>query len=640
MTLAAAPAILKRPLKPVILKPADFRIAKSSPAKPVERVSTLPSYEAYVVDVPEASQLKAEFEYHYFVPDEGSISTGAVPSKFLSRSGETFDAGTLDLMRTRVPRLVKLSFTPPLPGTENSLTDAQLKEAAAAVGQTGRLIAQHLSKIVTEDSFSSGRFTSLTFQDGNASEKMQNLVSSSYSQLSLESAASNDASHYRAALQLSDAVPLVDRAFIASSMAQPSAYGARFFGRRGRQKKLSSDPGGSMNVTIGLQIGSKLVHDVVERAVADPHGHFSADLQSTRGVVKRIQRSARIMSNPAVSDDDYKANVQYAFVRASTAGDMPIKQPAKIVGYVIDRVESLADGSTKVLEPIIIENPVVGTTVDLRIKYGAAYAYAVRTIASFTFPAIDDETGNVVLATALISSRPSNKAVVRCIEDEAPPPPADVGFVWNYDSERLMVRWAFPSNPQRDVKRFQVFRRSSIGEAFELVKMYDFDDSTVPIPQRERPDPGCVELLDGPKCWYVDEDFTRDSRYVYAVGCVDAHGNVSAYSAQFLVWFDRFRNKLLTQVVSHLGAPKQYPNMYLEADTFVDTIRDAGHSRLNVYFTPECYQAVDNDGAIVPAVVTDALGGSYRLQLINPDAQKMSVVDMSVLDRRPSSTPA
>jgi hypothetical protein len=494
--------------------------------------------------------LTAEFEYNYFVPDEGASESGEIPARFIARSGETFDSSTLDLMRTRVPRLVKLRFTPPLPAS-SSPTESEAKEAAAAAGQTGRIISQHLTKIVTEDSFSSGRFTSVVFQDGDVAEKMRDLVSGSCSQLSLEKSTSDD-SHYRAALQLSDAVPLVDREFIASTMAQPSAYGARFFPRAGKLGENAADP---ISVTIGLQIGSKLVNDVVERAAADPQGHFSADLQSARDATKRVQRRARILTSPSITDDDYRTNVPYAFLQATAAGDIPFRQPARIVGYLIDRFESLPDGTVKTLEPIVIENPIVSSTVDLRVKYGATYTYAVRTIASFTFPAIDDETGDVVLATSLISSRPSNKAAVRCTEDEAPPPPADVGFLWDRDAERLMIRWAFPPNPQRDVKRFQVFRRRSIDEAFELIKMYDFDDSTVPIRQRERPEPTRVELLDGPKCWYSDEDFDRDSRFVYAVGCVDAHGNVSAYSAQFLVWFDRFRNKLLTQVVSHLGAP-------------------------------------------------------------------------------------
>jgi hypothetical protein len=80
--------------------------------------------------------------------------------------------------------------------------------------------------------------------------------------------------------------------------------------------------------------------------------------------------------------------------------------------------------------------------------------------------------------------------------------------------------------------------------------------------------------------------------------------------------------------------------MYLEVDTFVDTIRDSGHTKLHVYFTPECYQVADADGRITPVLATDVAGGSYRLQFINPDAQKMSVVDVAILDRRTAPTPA
>ena len=117
---------------------------RPSPTRPVPRVSTLPSYEAYVVDVPEVTNLSAEFEYHYFVPDEGASETGEVPDRFLTRSGETFDSATLDLMRTRVPRLVSLSFTPPLPASTTSgpVTEAQQKEAAAAVAAAAAAAAK------------------------------------------------------------------------------------------------------------------------------------------------------------------------------------------------------------------------------------------------------------------------------------------------------------------------------------------------------------------------------------------------------------------------------------------------------------------------------------------------------------------
>jgi len=612
-------------------------------ARSVKKVSTLPSEEAYVVDVPEVTTLSAAFEYHYFVPDESVSETGDVPERFLTRPGASFDAATVDLMTSRVPRMVSLRFTPPLPASSTSgpVTEAEQKEMAARVGQNGTLISSNLTKIVSEDAFSSGRYLSILFQDGAADDKMYELVSGSYAQVSLEQSNSSDTSHYRAGGRLADAVPNVERGFIMSNMNRASsAHGTRFFPHGAAGPEVVGNKSRDPAVTVGLQINSKFVHDIIERAVIDPHGHFSSDMHTIRDSAKRVQRQARLRSNPSVSEDDYKSFPRYAFIRATEANHMPVPRPAQIVGYIVDRRETMPDGSIKERDPIVIENPAVGATVDLRVRYGASYTYTVRTIARFTFPAIDDDTGAIVTVTSLVSSRPSNRVWVKCVETTAPPAPADVGFTWNYDTETMAVHWTFPPNPQRDVKRFQVFRRQSILEPFELIKMYDFDDSQVPIPQLERPDRARVEVLTSPQSWFIDEEFTKTSKNVYAIGCVDAHGNVSAYSAQFIVWFDQFKNKLMTRVVSHFGAPRQYPNMYLEADTFVDTIRDSGHTRLNLYFTPECYHVFDDQDHVVPVISTDRDGGSYRLQFINPDAQKMGTVDVTLRDRRVTSAPA
>lgn len=613
---------------------------RSITAGPVKKVSTLPSEEVYIVDVPEVTTLTAAFEYHYFVPDEGVSETGDVPKRFLNRPGASFDAQTVNLMTSRVPRMVRLTFTPPVPASKTlgPVTEAEQKEAAARVGQTGTLISSNITKIVSEDAFTSGRYLSVLFQDGASDDKMYDLISGSYAQVALEQ--HDDTSHYRAGGRLSDALPHVDRGFIMSNITRAAqAHGTRFFPHGVNGPEVIGNKSQDPAVTIGLQINSKFVHDIIERAVVDPHGHFSSDMHPIRGTAKQVQRQARLRSNPSVVEDDYKSFPRYAFVKATEANHMPTPCPAQIVGYIVDRKETMPDGSTKERDPIVIENPVVGQTIDLCVRYGASYTYTVRTIARFTFSAIDDDTGAIVTVTALVSSRPSNRAWVKCFETVAPPPPADVGFTWDHDAEKMAVHWTFPPNPQRDIKRFQVFRRQSILEPFELIKVYDFDDSQVPIPQLEHPDAARVEHLTSPKSWFIDDEFTKTSKNVYALGCVDAHGNVSAYSAQFLVWFDQFRNRLMTHVVSHFGAPRQYPNMYLEADTFVDTIRDSGHSRLNLYFTPECYHVFDDNERIVPVITTDRDGGSYRLQCINPDAQKMGTVDVTLLERRVVSAP-
>jgi len=616
--------------KTAVQAQAEARVQAGKPVVgPVKKgFSSLPSHEAYVVDVPEVTDLTVTFQYNYFVQDEGTNETGAVPSRFLLRSGETFDSATVDLMRTRVPRQVNVSFTPVMPPGHKAPTEEQQKSQAAAAAS---LIADNIDKIVPEDRFTSQRFVSLAFQDALLDDRLFELVSGSYVQHELERQGDPDVNHRSAAARLhADLGGDVPMGFLEGVLGRPNMRGGRpgFFGT----PLLARVPRPVVNAS--MQLNARLFHDVVARGLRDPDGHFAADLHGLYHSSRRVQQQARLRFNPRVSEADYRAYVPYVSVRFDGAAHMPVSRPAEVVGYLVDKTEVLPGGKTRRYDPIVIESAAVGRTVDLRIRYGASYAYTVRTIARFTVPAVDDETGQVALATVLVSSRPSNKAFVRCHEEQAPPPPADLGFTWDHDSERMAIHWAFPPNPQRDIKRFQVFRRSSVTEPYSMLKAYDFDDSTAPVPQREHPAPELVERLDGPRTRFIDEDFGRTSCFMYALGSVDAHGNVSAYSAQHEVWFDQFKNRLVTRLVSHLGAPRQYPNMYLEADTFVDTMRDSGRSRLRVYFTPECYGVRDAESRTVPMVTTTQDGGSYRLQFVNPDAAKMAVVELRLDDRR------
>jgi hypothetical protein len=119
------------------------------------------------------------------------------------------------------------------------------------------------------------------------------------------------------------------------------------------------------------------------------------------------------------------------------------------------------------------------------------------------------------------------------------------------------------------------------------------------------------------------------------VCCIDAHGLTSNYGAQFEIWFDQFKNQLMKRLVSHSGAPKPYPNMYLEADAFVDTIKVNGPTsrRLKLYFNPEYYAIENSDGNLQKVVSTVQDGGCYKFQFINVDSQKSQIVTVNVDDR-------
>ena len=74
----------------------------------------------------------------------------------------------------------------------------------------------------------------------------------------------------------------------------------------------------------------------------------------------------------------------------------------------------------------------------------------------------------------------------------------------------MNMMWSFPPNSQRDVKRFQVFKRTTVDEPFELLIEYDFDDSEVPEPRTETPKSSSVIFLKDPLTYYVDDEFIAE----------------------------------------------------------------------------------------------------------------------------------
>ena len=70
---------------------------------------------------------------------------------------------------------------------------------------------------------------------------------------------------------------------------------------------------------------------------------------------------------------------------------------------------------------------------------------------------------------------------------------------------------------------------------------------------------------------FRDFEFDKNKKFIYALACVDAHGLTSNYSVQMEISFNRRENKLVRKLISRSGAPKPYPNAYLNRDLFIDS---------------------------------------------------------------------
>jgi hypothetical protein len=199
----------------------------------------------------------------------------------------------------------------------------------------------------------------------------------------------------------------------------------------------------------------------------------------------------------------------------------------------------------------------------------------------------------------------------------------------------LNITWNFPVNLQRDIKKFQVFRRATTSEPFQLIKVYDFDDSVVKTPDPEQVPERLISRSILPTTLHHDTDFNKNSRFIYAICAIDARGLTSNYSVQLEATYDKYRNKINTQVISRSDAPKPYPNIFLNRDTFIDTMKMSGYTRLNIYFDPELITVNNADGIDLKHIQFNNNRGddnTYKLMIVNTDFQQSQVLDIKIND--------
>lgn len=623
-----------------------------------------PSKLVYVVEVPQVKNFTAVFRYNFFVPDEIINDTGGVPAEALSRPSSNIDADFIQWSLTRVPREVDFSFSLPkiaeIGNVVSELSQRNNKNRTTGA-QYGSLIQDNIDKVIDEDYFSANGFVAVNFHDGQIDNKIHSLVSGTLATATLEEEHQSNTSHYKAAQRLVTALPQrIQPHFVFRAMSIPQrAYGGQFYPIRtlGRVSSPTRHPKSLplrfvdnyyerlKHVAINGQINSKLFQDLVQKTVADPTAPHAADIATMHNFAKQAKQATNQRFSPAVAEQDYKTFLPFIEVKKQSTAAHHDKYSAEVVGFIIDKFELQPDGTTKKQDPIILETPHAALTADFKIKFNSTYCYTIRTIAQLTLPAIDDNNFDVATVKVLVSSKPSNKIYVHTVKLDAPPPPGDVDFTLNYETNKLLVTWAFPVWSQRDVKKFQIFRRQSIEQAFQLQKEYNFDDSVqqakLIFHDNERPDPSLVEVLTSPCQYWIDDEFdvkintTEAKGLIYSVSCIDAHGLSSQLSAQYKIWYDPFKNKLQKKHISHLGAPKCYPNLYLDGDLFVDTIRVSGPTSktMKLYFNPEYYYVYDDQNRLEPVVATMQRGGAYKLQFINMDNGQAQDIDINIDDQ-------
>jgi hypothetical protein len=349
------------------------------------------------------------------------------------------------------------------------------------------------------------------------------------------------------------------------------------------------------------------------------------------------------------------------------------KDPQMIVrhiGFLIEKSGVNPSGQAVNFPDEILLNPEETSFIDPKIMYGTVYTYRVRQLYIIGHyirvtpmtphsvpPEFREELGadeyssaGYQYVTYVVASRAPSPLVIAAKEKTPPPSPSVLQCSFIYKKGNgVKLEWQLPVHNTRDVKKYQVFRRKTIKEPFACIAEYDFtDEGYTQFTKTETISPELVHKVDFPRYYHIDYDFQRESDYIYSIVAVDAHGLSSQLGVQMRAKFDVFTNKLVLQRISAHGAPKAYPNIYLDgqemptAKLTEDVMTDSNHHTMRLYFNPDAYHytrtMVQPDGGPSPGaisytkenIVLTETQGTYKFQIINLDRQKTKILEVKV----------
>jgi len=620
----------------------------------ISKISAIPSRLIYSVDVPEVENLKSEFIYNYYIPDEStqdykqdknallSISNkmNLLPD-VLKKPGYEIEGYLNSVSKIsdlkKLPRYVRLTWN------SNSKLSLTTTEQTIALNDTSKLKEEDLPKVSKEDQFASSYYTSLESNNGTLVQAMSSL----FDHLGGvdKDLRNNFANAEKANLKVFNES---NSDFHASMSAVSYQKGGLELEKQVKDSYLEK----LKSTKFQSQINNNFLFDILKQASGSQHPNN----KTLKSFIDYSLKVNGIVSNYKLSEFDYLTSIPYHTVygsgyQGSVGSNQDDESTFKIIGYVIDKVEVFSDGTVNRFSPIVINGGKKNSYIDFQIRYGAVYFYSIRSIMDVTYNAIDNKNFYFTRVASFVASKDTT-VEVQTIEHIAPPPPADFKLTWDYDrfnqntvifdheNDRpfpntgtrgsLMLSWSLPVNSQMDIKKFQIFRRKTVNDPFEIIKQYDFDDSFSKFESLENNiNEKIVSKHEEPMLYFFDDDFYQNSEYIYALASIDAHGLTSNYSEQFKIVFNKFTNKIEKTLISIAGAPKPYPNLYLEKDLFVDTFKTSNKNKMHVYLQPDCIKTNNEP------ILFQRYGESgeynrqkYVINIINTDVQKSKQVNI------------
>jgi len=639
----------------------------------IKSVFSIPSKLVYSVDVPEVENFQAQFVYNYYLPDESvqdysgdlkNIKT-PFPKDVINIFGDVLEQDITKISSLkRLPRYVKLSWkkTDVLKTTTERSFGSEEKKYFGVP----EFSKADIGKIVRETEFVGSYFSAIQSNNGTLVSAIGSTFTESEDFTKTEfddqnivaNGVTTKVKNHRNNFPKS--VKSVTNTFKESNLQLQASMSAIDYQKSGielKNKTVDSYLDKLKSTKFYSQINNSFLYPVLLESLTSTHANqkFFQSLIDYSKSVPRTDLSYKL------TNEEYQASIPYhTTYQNSVKSSLDDDATFKIVGYIIEKTEIFSDGTINKFTPIRIPSGGSTSYIDLRVRYGSTYFYSIRAVMDVTYNAIDNKNSSTFVRVGSYIASQDSSADVLTVEHVSPPPPADFKIIWDYDRFNqntviydhennrpfpntgtrgsLMLAWTMPVNSQRDVKKIQVFRRRSINEPFELIKMYDFNDSISRFDDLENNiNLSLISRHDEPVLYYFDDDFYKNSEYIYALATIDAHGLTSNYSEQFKVKFNIFENKIEKELISIAGAPKQYPNMYLERDLFVDTIKTSNKNMMHVYLNPDCFRIKKGDnkseGVLQIKPFTSKSNIKYCINFINTDVQKSKQLNVNIIKK-------
>lgn len=636
-----------------------------------------------VIDVvlPRPSMFSAEFQYNFFVPDESVDDNGAA-------SASVGDDQPLN----KKPRFVRLEGRTTLSNPALSLQGAGLPTIETLLAQEE--VTSILDLVNNEvEMQKSALYSSINFQDLNVSDKLYNLVTTTArkriltendrvqenldlaKEKFLSKAYSSQTDFVRV---LRRQVPVSDD-FLRRTLTQIGQLNEAFIDEEEQKEIIQDNFRDVKGSHFNGRFNSKFIGSCAQSAVNDTLGTYSEEMISMMPRLRQIQVENISAYEPNDVDPDALAVNFLSYQSAPEAINEKLNSVQfYLCGHLLEKLEVMSDGSIQ-RKDLIFKPLQSGTRsnatvydrfdhIDFNVAYCRTYAYALSSLyIARTYQRASDDRRlpgyqQQIERYFLMSSPRASVKIVACQENVPPLPPEQ--FAIDYDSEKQkpLITWRSPLNTQRDIKKFQVLRRESIHDPFELLIEYDFDNSLVKHETLEKTLPELTVKTKRPITYFVDEGFQKGKTYIYTLRSVDAHGLLSTYGEQFSAKFNRFTNTIDTGFVSERGAPAHLPNFYLDGRLFSPTAKDSNHSRLKIYFDPEYLRLIqqntgpaknpqgkepkeENEDQNVPVDLnlfrydgqeenTQYSTARYKFQILNTDLQQSKLVDIFITDKR------